>query len=84
MDPASACHRSVGERSSEELVFLSQGCERKEVVALTIACGGHEERGHLSPWNKRNLKEWELRRGLLRKIYRRLEETMEAFGEVSG
>lgn len=55
---------------------LSQGCERKEAVALMVACGGRQERGpSLRPRGKRNL-EWELRRGL--------EENLQKIGRNCG
>lgn len=57
---------------------------RKKAVALTMACVGHQERGQsLRPGGKKNLREWELRIGLLRRVYSRLEETMKNLGEAS-
>lgn len=59
---------------------LSQGCERKEAVALMIACGDRQERRpSLRPGSKRNL-EWELRRGL--KEY--LQKTGRNYGGLGG
>lgn len=37
----------------------------------------------MRPGGKKNLREWELRIGLLRRVYSRLEETMKNLGEAS-
>lgn len=71
------------EKSIREQAFLSQAV-RKQAAALTTAyAGGSPRKGESLRPGSKNLREWELRIGLLRRAYRRLEETMKALGEAS-